>query len=82
VVVLDLNMPGMDGRQLLRIAAEEGDLAMHQAFVVVTASQKILPLHVATLMTTLCVPVLTKPFDIDDLLRFVATAEQRLIRSN
>jgi len=81
VVLLDLNMPGMDGTQLLRLVANETALATGHAYIVVTARQKTFPLDFAALLTNLSVPVLAKPFDIDHLLTLVAAAEQRLTPS-
>ncbi|HEV8191121.1 MAG TPA: response regulator [Ktedonobacterales bacterium] len=78
VVLLDLNMPGMDGRHLLRIVANDEHLSTRHAFIIVTASQKTFPLDFATLLSDLRVPILTKPFDIDQLLERVRQAEQRL----
>ncbi|HEV8189959.1 MAG TPA: response regulator [Ktedonobacterales bacterium] len=78
VVLLDLNMPGMDGRHLLRLVANDDHLATWHAFIVVTASQKTFPLEFATLLSNLHVPILPKPFDIDHLLHLVRQAEHRL----
>jgi CheY-like chemotaxis protein len=79
VVLLDVNMPGMDGRQLLRVVANDDQLAIRHAFVVMSAYRGSLPLEFDTLLRELGVPVLGKPFDVDHLLGMVAAAEQRLV---
>ncbi len=79
VVLLDLNMPGVDGQQVLHAVAEDEALATQHTFIVTTAlDRKTLPLAFANLLTQLRVDVLPKPFDIDQLLRTVQQAEARL----
>ena len=78
VVLLDLNMPGMDGQALLQAIADDGISARH-AFILVTAhDQRTLPLNLALLLTQLRVAVVAKPFDIAILLSAVAAATARL----
>jgi len=79
VVLLDMNMPGMDGLAVLEAVAAHEHLARHHAFVLVTAlSGKTLPLKLANLLVDLHIPILAKPFDIDTLLTAVQQAELRL----
>lgn len=85
VVLLDLNMPGMDGKALLRAIADDpfddplDALSARHAFILVTATdQRTLPLDVAALLTRLHVTIIAKPFDITDLLAAVAAAAARL----
>lgn len=78
VVLLDLNMPGMDGRKVLEAVAAHDALATRHAYVLLTANGPTLPLSLAQLLTLLHVPVLPKPFDLDDLLAAVARAAARL----
>ena len=78
VVLLDLNMPGMDGRQLLEAVAAHDVLATRHAFILVTANERTLPLVFATLLAQLRVSVIAKPFDIDTVLAAVAQAAARL----
>lgn len=80
VVLLDFMMPGLDGAGLLNAVAADARLAADYAFVLVTANTKTLTLAFATLLQSLSVPVITKPFDIDALLSAVATAAWRLAR--
>jgi CheY-like chemotaxis protein len=79
VVLLDLHMPGMDGRALLHTVAADVDLARRHAYVLVTADARTLPLDFAKFLTRLGVRVVAKPFDIDDLLQVVAQAAARLV---
>lgn len=80
VVLLDFMMPGLDGAGLLGAVAADARLAADYAFVLITANTKTLTLAFATLLQNLSVPVITKPFDIDNLLNAVATATRRLAR--
>ncbi len=81
VVLLDLNMPGMDGKALLRAIADDpfDALSVRHAFILVSApDQRTLPRDVAALLTRLHDTIIAKPFDITDLLAAVAAAAARL----
>src|SRR5262249_47744284 len=78
VVLLDMNMPGMDGRALLRAVARHDTLATRHAYILMTASEQPIPLTFVNLLLDLRVSILAKPFDIDHLLEVVGQAEQRL----
>lgn len=78
VVVLDLQMPGMDGREMLEAVAAHPGLADRHAFVLVTANQRTLPLSFVMLLTQMRVAVVAKPFDVEELLDAVAQAAARL----
>lgn len=82
VVVLDLMMPKYDGTHVLRAVAEEPEALGRHAYVLLTAAGKTLPSAVTALLRDLVVPVVSKPFDIDHLLRVVALAVQRLSGQN
>lgn len=78
VVLLDLNMPGVDGAAVLRAVAAEPALAARHAFVLLTANAHTFSLAFAQLLSHLAVPVVPKPFDIDQLLAVVDQAARRL----
>lgn len=78
VVLLDMEMPGMDGFQVMQAVAADEVLVTQHAYVLVTASSRTLPLAFVTLLRRLGVPIIPKPFDIDELLEAVAQAVARL----
>jgi CheY-like chemotaxis protein len=78
VVLLDLNMPGTDGMEVMQSVEDQASLAARHAFIVMTANGRTLPLAFAQRLTRLETPVIYKPFDLDKLLATVATAAHRL----
>ena len=80
MVLLDINMPVMDGWVALRIVQQEDQLSRGHAFVLITAGQRTFPLAQARMLAEwpIPIPLLTKPFDITDLLTMVDQAAQRL----
>jgi CheY-like chemotaxis protein len=78
IVLLDLRMPGMDGAAVLRAVAKDARLARHHAFVLMTANGQVRPQSLVRLLSLLGVPVLCKPFELDDLLDTVEHVAQRL----
>jgi CheY-like chemotaxis protein len=78
IVLLDYWMPRADGAYVLRQVAEEDALAQRHVFIVVTATPELLPPAFAALLSRLEIPVLAKPFAVDDLLAAVARASRRI----
>lgn len=78
VVLVDLHMPCMDGRQVLEAVAAHETLGARHAYVLMTAAYTTIPLALVRLLTHLHVPTLPKPFDLDDLLGLVSEAAARL----
>lgn len=79
VVVLDWQMPRLDGFGVLRAAAADPYLRAQHRFVLVTAADWWHdPAHTA-LLEQLHVPVLTKPFDLVELSVLVEAAATHLV---
>lgn len=78
VVLLDMEMPGVDGVQVMQAVAADAVLVNRHAYVLVTANATMLPPGFASLLSRLRVPVVPKPFDVDELLEAVARAIARL----
>ncbi len=78
VTLLDLDMPRADGLDVLRTcAANPHALGCHR-FILLTAVAQSRVQLATDLLTSLSVPVVLKPFDVDDLLSAVARAAQAL----
>jgi CheY-like chemotaxis protein len=79
VVVLDLMMPYMSGTEVLENLATEPLWARRHSVVVLTAmgeqltSQRLRPLR-----EQLAIPLVAKPFEVEELLEAVAAAARRL----
>jgi CheY-like chemotaxis protein len=78
VVLLDLRMPGLDGAGVLGVVAADHTLARQHAYILMTADARTMTLIFANLLSHLEVPVLKKPWDLDELLGSVAEAQARL----
>jgi CheY-like chemotaxis protein len=78
IVLLDyLLRGGLDGREVLTAMAADAQLAARHAYIAFPANPE-LDAPVAALREALGVPLLPKPFDLDELLAAVAQAEARL----
>ena len=78
VVLLDLLMPGMDGREVLDILESDHDLATRHAFVLMSANHQALQRVPPQLLSELSITLLQKPFDLNTLLKIVADLSLRL----
>lgn len=78
VVLLDYRMPHLNGDEVLRAVAAEGDLTARHAFVLLTASPREVEPNTGRLPETLAVRVVSKPFELGTLLDVVAEAACRL----
>ncbi len=75
VVLLDLNMPIMDGFDVLRAVRHDMRLRRGHAFLVVTAyTHRPIPADVADLLHGMAIPLVPKPFDLNELLDAVHAA--------
>ncbi|HEX6123168.1 MAG TPA: response regulator [Ktedonobacterales bacterium] len=79
VVLLDLMMPKLNGHGVLGVIAGNRDLTDRNRYIVMTAASRTLPLPLATMLTTMRITVITKPFDLDTLLDAVARAVNDLL---
>ena len=77
VVLLDLMMPGMDGYALLQAIAADSQLLRKHAYILMSATAKLLPLKVVELLKHLHVASISKPFEIDEVLLAVQRAARR-----
>lgn len=78
VVLLDLLMPGMDGREVLDVLINDPVLASRHAFVLMSADHQALLRVPSALLAQLSITVLKKPFDMDELLDTVAQLAAKL----
>lgn len=78
VVLFDYRMPTMDGQAFLHAVAADPDLARRHAYIAMTASPHALDLALAEMRSALGVPLLHKPFGLDELVNAVAQAAARL----
>ncbi|MGZ3581451.1 MAG: response regulator [Ktedonobacterales bacterium] len=79
VVLLDLLMPHMTGKDVLDAVEADRSLIGQHAFILMTAEGKTLPLAVVQTLQRMDVPVIAKPFDIDRLVAAVMRAVDRLV---
>ncbi len=78
VVLLDWMMPEMSGESVLATVSADQTLATRHAYVLITANAALLTPHMRDLLRELSVPVVTKPFGIQDLLRTVEEQARRI----
>ncbi len=79
VVLLDWRLPDMDGGRVFATAHTEMPSDHGRAFIFCTANSDTLPLATVRLMAEMHVPLVRKPFDIDELLEVVADAADSLV---
>jgi CheY-like chemotaxis protein len=78
VVLLDLAMPVVDGFAVVQAVELNPPLAERHAYIIMSAQERTLPLAFVQQITRLNMAVLSKPFDLDQLLETVASAAARL----
>jgi CheY-like chemotaxis protein len=78
IVLLDLQMPQLDGAGVLRVVAANKKLATRNHYILMTAHARSLPLAFAQLLFRLHILVLPKPFDVEQIVTMVADAAHML----
>jgi CheY-like chemotaxis protein len=78
VVLLDLLMPGMDGRTVLDTLRHDPQLARRHAWIVMSADHEALKRVPQDQNAELPLTLLKKPFAVDDMLATVARLAARL----
>jgi DNA-binding NtrC family response regulator len=78
IAILDYRLPALDGCDLLDLAAHDEHLRERHVFIMMSASPASTLEDCEEAIDELDVPIVPKPFDIDDLVDAVRQAEQRL----
>jgi CheY-like chemotaxis protein len=78
VVLLDLHMPLLGGAGVLGAVAADKHLAARNRYLLMTAHGRSIPLPLANLLIHLHVPVVAKPFDVEQMVAMVAAAAHTL----
>jgi CheY-like chemotaxis protein len=78
VVLLDYQMPNMDGMEVLQAVVDAGGPLLAHDFIVISANQATFPDVFIDLLRHLSIRVLAKPFDREVLLSAVGQAAERL----
>lgn len=78
VVLLDQHLPGLSGDVLLRTVASDAALRLRHAYVLLTANSSDQACRITQSIPHMDVAVVTKPFDVDDLLDTITAVTGRL----
>lgn len=77
VVLLDLLMPRLNGNEVLNAVAADPQLTSQHAYVLLTAQPRYVSPALKELLARLSIPVMGKPFDMDELCDTIAQAASR-----
>jgi CheY-like chemotaxis protein len=78
VVLLDLQMPQLGGAGVLGAVTADKKLTTRNRYMLMTGNSRNLPVALANLLVSLHVPVLAKPFKVDQLVEMVAQSVRTL----
>jgi len=81
VTLLDLDLPRADGLAVLTAVASEPTLAARHRYILLTAVAPKRVEQTDEICARLAVPVVFKPFDVDDLMRAIALASADAARA-
>jgi CheY-like chemotaxis protein len=70
-VLLDERIPQMNGWKLLRQMTDEGRVPPADRYIFMTYAPDLLPPSLCTLLRSCAIPILVKPFTIEQVLRLV-----------
>lgn len=79
IILLDNFMPNLDGASFLTTLATDEALFPRHAYVVITASPNALSAETMSFLARTSIPLIHKPFDIEELLIAVEQASQQLL---
>lgn len=77
VVLLDLLMPRLNGNEVLNAVAADPQLSRLHAYVLLTAQPRYVSPATKELLARLSIPVMGKPFDVDELCDTITQASSR-----
>ncbi len=78
IVLLDYQMPDLDGFEVLRHAADEGLIPPRCAYIAISSMAENFPPEFSALLRQHGVQILPKPFDRDTLLHVIQFVAERL----
>ena len=78
VVLVDRMMPRLDGISMLRAATADADLAERHAYLYMTARHDPPPRDDAQMLARWHIPIIAKPFQLDELEAAIKRAASRL----
>ena len=78
VVLLDYQMPHMDGMEVLQAVSQSGGPLLSHDYIVISANQATFPSAFIDLLRHLSIRVLPKPFERETLLATVEQAAERI----
>ncbi len=78
IAIIDYRLPRLDGCDLLEIIAQDEQLRARHTFIMMSASPEKTVEDCEEAIDDLDVPIIPKPFDIDELVEAVRQAEERL----
>jgi CheY-like chemotaxis protein len=78
IVILDYAMPRLNAMGVLQEVARDANLARHHGYIMITARRDVSDPNLLALCSTLQVPIIAKPFELNELLTAVTEVSQRI----